>query len=98
MNFFQKIQNQSIRVRKAILWTCVVIVGLIFLSITIKNLEKNLETLKNGGELIKTPNFNQELNLPKQEIGNDFKEIDKLLQKAADEQKASESNTLNNAK
>jgi len=95
MNFFQKIQNQPIRVRKAILWTCVVIVGLIFIIITIKNLKKNLETFNSGGtQMLKTPNLKEEIDLPKQEISNDFKEIERLLQEAAEKQKASESNTL----
>lgn len=57
MNILQKIQNLPESQRKIILWSLVVIIGLVLLIFVFKNFQKRMEKLQ-------TESLKEELNIP----------------------------------
>lgn len=66
MTFLQKLQNQSERKKKVILWTTVIIMGLGFFALFVKNAQKRMENFQKE-KIIK------ELQLPK--LQEEFKNL-----------------------
>jgi len=60
LNFLKKLQNKSVHTRKFILWSTVIILGLILGILWINSSYKKIQKLK-------SENIIQELNLPKLE-------------------------------
>lgn len=67
MDFLEKLRKQPEHVRKIILWTTVIIIGLILSFFWIKEILKNIEEVKSS------PSF-----IPKLELDENMPEIPKL--------------------
>jgi len=61
LNFLKKLQNKPIRVKKTILWSVIIILGLILTVIWVNSSYKKIQKLK-------SQNIIQELDLPKMEM------------------------------
>jgi len=61
LDFLKKLQNKPIHVRKTILWSVIIILGLILAVLWINSSYKKIQKLK-------SQNIIQELNLPKLEM------------------------------
>ena len=61
MDFLKKLQNKSIRVRKTILWSVIIILGFILVVLWINSSYKKIQKLK-------SQNVIEELNLPNLEM------------------------------
>ena len=88
MNILKKVQAQSLRTRKIILWLIVIILGVTLLIFWAKNFSQRLRNLDKAKffQEIQMPSFGEELKgIEKPEIEGNLQELEELIKKAKEE-------------
>ena len=82
MDFIEKLQNKSEREKKIIIWTVLIVIGLILLLLWVYNSKRNIGSLKTEDiiEQIELPaEAEEDIRKAKESTTEDLKELEELL-------------------